>query len=84
MTRIHIITSMKRLIYSLFTACAALIPLVASAERPIPGDWKVFNTFDYYFKETVDTPDRVYILALGQIIYPGGAMGQSSWSALCP
>lgn len=61
---------MKRFIYPLFAACAAFIPLVASAERPIPGDWKVFNTFDYYFKETVDTPDRVYLLALGQIVYP--------------
>lgn len=60
---------MKRFIYSLLTACAALIPLFASAERPIPGDWKVFNTFDYYFKETVDTPGRVYMLALGQMIY---------------
>lgn len=61
---------MKKFIYSLLAACAAFIPLVASAERPIPGDWKVFNTFDNYFKETIVTSDRVYMLALGQMLYP--------------
>lgn len=46
-----------------------LAPSLARAERGIPGEWQLYNTYDYYFQETIDTPDRVYVLALAQINY---------------
>lgn len=57
---------MKKYIYMLLAAVSSLFPAICGAETALPGQWRIHNTFDSYFQETVDTPDRVYLLALAQ------------------
>ena len=69
---------MKRLIFALLMVLATFTPSHIKAEVQVPGQWRVHNTFDYYFSETIDTPDRVYLLALGQEKGSSGVWSQPS------
>lgn len=35
--------------------------------RAADGDWKLYPAFDNYFQQLFDTPDRLYIVAYGQL-----------------
>lgn len=58
---------MKKYIYILLLSIVTTLPFKGLAETAaLPGQWRIHNTLDQYFKETIDTPNRVYLLALGQ------------------
>lgn len=54
----------KRLIY-LITLLVGITATVPQA-RAQGGDWKLYPAFDNYFDQVIDTPNKIYILALGQ------------------
>lgn len=54
----------KRLIY-LITLIVGLTSTVSAAYAQ-SGDWKLYPAFDNYFDQVIDTPNKIYILALGQ------------------
>lgn len=54
----------KRLIY-LIAIIAGLV-CASSSARAASGDWKLYPAFDNYFDQIIDTPNKVYIVALGQ------------------
>ncbi len=59
---------MKTYIYTLLALFAMLPASRAAAETALPGQWRLHNTFDSYFQETIDTPERVYLLPLAQSV----------------
>ena len=49
-----------------------LTMLVSSLSlRAADGDWKIHPAFDNYFQQLFDAPDRLYIVAYGQIYLSG-------------
>lgn len=54
----------KRLFY-LIALLAGLTGTVSAAHAQ-GGDWKIYPAFDNYFDQVIDTPNKIYILALGQ------------------
>lgn len=69
---------MKRYIFAILIALTALLPAALRADVEVPGQWRLHNTFDYYFSRAIDTPDRVYVLALGQKSGTDGVWAQPS------
>lgn len=61
---------MKKYILCLIIALcpAAFLPLMA--QNALPGQWRIHNTYDSYMSEVIDTPDRIYTLALGVGSFP--------------
>lgn len=58
---------MKKYIFTIIvTALMSVYALCVKADTALPGQWRIHNTFDEYFNSTIDTPDRVYLLAYGQ------------------
>lgn len=55
--------------------CLTLLASVLSL-RAADGDWKLHPAFDNYFQQVFDAPDRVYLVAYGQIYEPS----QSTYS----
>lgn len=68
---------MKKQMLSLLAASAALLSCPADADT-LGGEWKMYNTFEKFFKESIDTPSKVYLLTYGQMHYP-----DPSWGAWC-
>lgn len=61
---------MKKILAILTLLAAALLPAMSKAQpAPSPGDWRLHNTYSYFFKRVVDTSDKVYFLALGLPAY---------------
>ncbi|MCM1005411.1 MAG: hypothetical protein NC402_03855 [Prevotella sp.] len=56
---------MKKFLATILAAFFCLTGMLR-AEVAVTGQWRIHNTFDYYFSETIDTPERVYLLAMGQ------------------
>lgn len=63
---------MKKTIAILTLLVASLMSFAAKAQTAPPGDWRLHNTFHYYHKKIVDTPDKVYLLSYG--------LGYWNWS----
>lgn len=57
---------MKKFIHALLTGLCVTLPFGVWGETAVPGQWRLHNTFDSYFQETIDTPGHVYLLALAQ------------------
>ena len=66
---------MKRVLFPIIALLGLLLPALPSrAENALPGQWRIFNTFDDTFEYTIDTPTRVYLVARGQL-YRANATG---------
>lgn len=59
---------MKKYLYTLLALFYTAFAFRADAETALPGQWRIHNTFDSNFQETIDTPERVYLLALAQTV----------------
>ena len=57
---------MRKFIHALLTGLCVTLPFGVRGETAVPGQWRLHNTFDSYFQETIDTPGHVYLLALAQ------------------
>lgn len=66
---------MKKITISAILATILAMPSLAGATGNMPGQWLIHNTFDYFFKETVVSPERTYMLTYAQMYYPG----QTGW-----
>ncbi|MCM1320086.1 MAG: hypothetical protein NC217_06850 [Muribaculaceae bacterium] len=69
---------MKRFIFALLLVMTVLCPAIVKAQVQVPGQWRLHNTFGNNFSEIIDTPDRVYLLALGQSAGSSGVWAQPS------
>ncbi len=63
----------------IITALCFLVMLLCGTAKgnAFTGQWKVYPTFDNYIDRVLDTPDRVYILALGQEFKPTAAESET-------
>lgn len=44
---------------------ATLLPFAPKAQTAPPGEWRLHNTWHRFHKKIIDTPDKVYHLAMG-------------------
>lgn len=57
---------MRKYIFTLISILMLMCSSGSKADTALPGQWRVHNTYDEYFNTTIDTPDRVYLVAYGQ------------------
>ncbi len=70
------------MIKKLMLCLVALLSLTTVATAATDGDWKIYPSFDEYIDQVIDTPEHVYIVALGQYYKANDAQYSTPYATL--